>query len=113
MRPDNPVEADEYELPESLYERMTGQIPLFEKPCSEGSDVIEYETNSQRNARYMRETRIEQLHESVRRLEAELQDMRSGMEDFASGLFTCCASMECANERIGQDVTGIEVMGHG
>lgn len=56
----------------SLYDVMFDDIPLFVVPGTENSDVIEYETNEQRNVRLINERKVEQTLEEIRRLEIQL-----------------------------------------
>lgn len=56
----------------SLYDVMFDDIPLFVVPGTEDSDVIEYETNEQRNVRLINERMVQQTLEDIRRLEVQL-----------------------------------------
>lgn len=56
----------------SLYEEMFDTIPMFVVPGTENSDVIEYETNEQRNVRLLNEMQVKQALEDIRRLEIQL-----------------------------------------
>lgn len=56
----------------SLYDTMFDDIPMFVVPGTENSDVIEYETNEQRNVRLINERKVEQTLEEIRRLEVQL-----------------------------------------
>lgn len=56
----------------SLYDVMFDDIPMFVVPSTENSDVIEYETNEQRNVRLFNERKVEQTMEEIRRLETQL-----------------------------------------
>lgn len=56
----------------SLYDTMFDDIPMFVVPGTEDSDVIEYETNEQRNVRLINEMKVEQTLEEIRRLEVQL-----------------------------------------
>lgn len=57
----------------SLYEQLFDDIPLFVVPGTENSDVIEYETNMQRNARLLNEARIKQQMDEIARLRIQLR----------------------------------------
>lgn len=56
----------------SLYDALFDDIPMFVVPGTESSDVIEYETNEQRNVRLINERKVEQTLEEIRRLEIQL-----------------------------------------
>lgn len=56
----------------SLYDALFDDIPMFVVPGTEDSDVIEYETNEQRNVRLFNERKVEQTLEEIRRLEVQL-----------------------------------------
>ena len=56
----------------SLYDALFDDIPMFVVPSTEGSDVIEYETNEQRNVRLFNEMKAKQTLEETRRLETQL-----------------------------------------
>ena len=56
----------------SLYDTMFDDIPMFVVPGTENSDVIEYETNEQRNVRLINEMKVKQTLEEIKRLEIQL-----------------------------------------
>lgn len=56
----------------SLYDTMFDDIPMFVVPGTENSDVIEYETNEQRNVRLFNERKVQQTMEEIMRLETQL-----------------------------------------
>ena len=56
----------------SLYDTMFDDIPMFVVPSTENSDVIEYETNEQRNVRLFNEMKVKQTMEEIMRLEIQL-----------------------------------------
>lgn len=56
----------------SLYDALFDDIPMFVVPSTESSDVIEYETNEQRNVRLFNEMKVKQTLEETRRLETQL-----------------------------------------
>lgn len=56
----------------SLYDALFDDIPMFVVPGTENSDVIEYETNEQRNVRLINEMKVKQTLEEIRRLEVQL-----------------------------------------
>lgn len=56
----------------SLYDALFDDIPMFVVPGTESSDVIEYETNEQRNVRLFNEMKVKQTLEETRRLETQL-----------------------------------------
>ena len=56
----------------SLYDVMFDDIPMFVVPGTENSDVIEYETNEQRNVRLITEIKVKHTLEEIRRLEIQL-----------------------------------------
>ena len=60
----------------SLYEQLFDDIPLFVVPGTENSDVIEYETNMQRNARLLNEARIRQQMDEIERLRMQLRHVK-------------------------------------
>ena len=55
----------------SLYDVMFDDIPMFVVPGTEDSDVIEYETNEQRNVRLINERIVQQTLEDISRLEVQ------------------------------------------
>ena len=55
----------------SLYDAMFDDIPMFVVPGTEDSDVIEYETNEQRNVRLMNEMKVKQVMEDIIRLQTQ------------------------------------------
>ena len=57
----------------SLYEELFDDIPLYVVPGTENSDVVEYETNMQRNARLLNEARIKQQMDEIGRLIAQMK----------------------------------------
>ena len=56
----------------SLYDALFDDIPMFVVPGTENSDVIQYETNEQRNVRLINEMKVKQTLEEIRRLEIQL-----------------------------------------
>ena len=56
----------------SLYDALFDDVPMFVVPGTEDSDVIEYETNEQRNVRLINEMKAKQTLEEIRRLEIQL-----------------------------------------
>lgn len=56
----------------SMYEQMFDDIRLYVVHGTEDSDVIEYETNAQRNARILNETKLNDTLREIRRLEIEI-----------------------------------------
>lgn len=56
----------------SLYDTLFDDIPMFVVPGTENSDVIEYETNEQRNVRLINEMKVKQTLEEISRLEVQL-----------------------------------------
>ena len=55
----------------SLYDTLFDDIPLFVVPGTEDSDVIEFETNMQRNARLVNEDRIRHMMDEIDRLRTQ------------------------------------------
>jgi len=59
----------------SLYDKLFDDIPMFVVPGTEDSDVIEYETNGQRNVRLVNEMIIKQSIEEINRLQTQLSQV--------------------------------------
>lgn len=57
----------------SLYDVLFDDIPMFVVPGTENSDVIQYETNMQRNARLLNEARIKQQMDEIGRLITQMK----------------------------------------
>ena len=56
----------------SLYDVLFDDIPMYVVHGTENSDVIEYETNEQRNVRLFNEMEVKHTLEEIRRLEIQL-----------------------------------------
>ena len=56
----------------SLYDMLFDDIPLFVVPGTEDSEVIEYETSTQRNVRLLNEAMARQQIEDIERLRIKL-----------------------------------------
>lgn len=59
----------------SLYDTMFNDIPMFVVPSTENSDVIEYETAMQMNARLLNEARLKQQIEEVERIRIQVKQV--------------------------------------
>ena len=59
----------------SLYGMLFDDIPLFVVPGTEDSEVIEYETSTQRTVRLFNEAMVKQQMEEIERLRIKLMQV--------------------------------------